>query len=146
MLGFSFIVFSKAAVTSEPGEGALDHPAFGQDFETGIDAFEHGSPSANNLVTRSSPAGARARHREAIRRLEPSSNARAPAHLSSEATLASFVLAIRMPGKCRKTLVLQAEIAHSSRFATRATPVLSESCSGFSSLKSSLSRSLKPPN
>ena len=40
MLGFSFIVFGKAAVLSEPGEGALDHPAFGQDFETGIDAFD----------------------------------------------------------------------------------------------------------
>jgi hypothetical protein len=63
MLGFSFIVFSKAAVTSEPGEGALDHPAFGQDFETGIDAFEHGSPQR----TISSPAPAPlepARHRE----------------------------------------------------------------------------------
>ncbi len=40
MLGFAFIILSRPAVTTGPGESALDQPAFGQDFETGIDAFK----------------------------------------------------------------------------------------------------------
>ena len=40
MVGFSLIILSQPTVTPEPGEGTLDQPAFGQDFETGIDAFD----------------------------------------------------------------------------------------------------------
>ena len=41
MLGFSFIILSQTPVTTQPSEGALDQPAFGQDVETGSDAFDN---------------------------------------------------------------------------------------------------------
>ncbi len=41
MLGLSFIILSQPAVTTQPGESTLDQPAFGQNFETGSDAFDN---------------------------------------------------------------------------------------------------------
>lgn len=41
MFGLSFIILSQPAVTTQPGERTLDQPAFGQDFETGSDAFDN---------------------------------------------------------------------------------------------------------
>ena len=51
-VGETFIVLAESAITSEPGEGALDNPSVGQELETGgvvgaFDDFE--SPAGEGL-------------------------------------------------------------------------------------------------